>query len=296
MRDLAGALRNELSVAAAVTSWVQRWRGEPGFARAARLVELGCRTRWVVSSLEGVFGLDARVLAALLRTAEETGASAADAVDRLAAALEDGERDRAAGQAAATAARKSARAMVLMPLLGTPLLLLGDVPVTDGTGVGLAAVAVALMYAGSRWVDRLVPRPQDDDAALHFCELVSCALVGGASPGRACSEVAPLVTPTAGAARLVRLGFTWPEALAGNSNEILRRAGLLLLRQERSGMSVAQELSLLTRDERSARRAAFDVKVRAAPVRMIWPLVACSLPAFCALTVIPLVRGIAGSM
>lgn len=296
-RDLAAALRGEASVRGAVASWVARWHQFPGFERAGHLVTLGCPIRSVVSELDRVLGREARALAALLDVADHSGCSAADVIDTLAASIDDREQDLVAGRAAATAARKSARAMVLMPLLGTPVLLLGGMPLTDAVGIGLAAIAIALMYAAWRWIDRLVPEPPDDDPALVLCDLVACALAGGFTPGHACSEIAPLLPRvTAGAARHLRLGFTWPEALVMSKNDILRRAGVLLLRQERSGTPVAQELTLLARGVRRRRRAAFDVIVKAAPVRMIWPLVVCSLPAFCALTLVPLVRGIARSL
>ncbi|HEV3486334.1 MAG TPA: hypothetical protein VG106_13070 [Vicinamibacterales bacterium] len=296
-RDLGRALRNEASVPAAVATWLLGWQRLSGFSRALLLMKLGRDTRSVISGLDRVLGRDAPALAALLAVADRVGCSVVDAVDALAASIDERARDRAAAHAAATAARKSARAMVLMPLVGTPFLMLGGAPVFDGAGLGFLGISVALMYAGWRWIDRLVPDPPHDVPELLFCDLIACALAGGATPGDACSDVAALFPAVAKTpARRVRLGFTWPEALAMSNVAILRRAGLLLLRQERSGTPVAQELCLLTRSVRDGRRSAFDISLKAAPVRMIWPLVVCSLPAFSALTVVPLVRGIAGSL
>ena len=236
-------------------------------------------------------------LAALLVVAERTGCPAAPSVDALANTIDRRARDRADGQAAATAARNSARAMVLMPVMATPLLLFPGVPLGDATGIGFATIAAALIYAGWRWIERLVPDPPLDDESVQFCELLACALAGGLGPSVACAEIAPLFPRlTSKAGHLVQVGLTWPEALARSAPGAAARAGALLEGMERSGTAAASELATLARERRAARRRAFDVAVRAAPVRMIWPLVACTLPAFCALSVVPLVRGIASSL
>lgn len=297
LRQLAAATRNEAGVRRAFGIWIQRLPHIPVAVTARRRLALGCDLGDVARELDPIFGDDAVSLAALLVVAERTGCPAAPSVDALADAIDQRARDRADGQAAATAARNSARAMVLMPVVAAPLLLLAGVPLGDVTGIGFATIAGALIYAGWRWIERLVPDPPGDDESVQFCELLVCALAGGLGPSVACAEIAPLFPRlTSKGARLVRVGLTWPEALARTAPGVAARAGALLERMERSGTPVASELATLARDRRDARRRAFNVAVRAAPVRMIWPLVACTLPAFCALTVVPLVRAIASSL
>ena len=297
VRDLARALRSEHSVVAALASWTDRSRHIPAFARCHRRLRLGIGVLSAIAPLSAVLGDDATALGALLVAGHRTGAPVAPAIASLAAAIDARERDRDAAFSAATAARNSARVMVLMPALAAPLLAFGGLPVSDATGIGSAAGAGALMYAAWRWIDRLVPTPPADDDGTRFCELLACALAGGLHPATACAEVASLFPePTRTPARLHRLGLTWPEALMRSEHQIVRDAGALLMRMERSGIPVARELSLIACERRLVRRRAFDVAVKAAPIRMIWPLVVCSLPAFCVLTVVPLARGIASSL
>lgn len=62
-----------------------------------------------------------------------------------------------------------------------------------------------------------------------------------------------------------------------------------LERAERYGTSVARSLVVQARECRSRRRTAAEEAAHAAPVRMLFPLVLCFLPAFVLLTVAPVV-------
>jgi tight adherence protein C len=62
-----------------------------------------------------------------------------------------------------------------------------------------------------------------------------------------------------------------------------------LERAERYGTSIAVTLVSQAREMRSRRRAAVEEAARAAPVKMLFPLVVCFLPAFILLTVAPVV-------
>ena len=62
-----------------------------------------------------------------------------------------------------------------------------------------------------------------------------------------------------------------------------------LERAERYGTSVAVTLVAQARELRAKRRAAVEEAARAAPVKMLFPLVVCFLPAFILLTVAPVV-------
>jgi len=61
----------------------------------------------------------------------------------------------------------------------------------------------------------------------------------------------------------------------------------LLVRTERLGSSLADEMSRLAADVREQRRARAVDRARAAPVKMLFPLVFLVLPAFLLLTVVP---------
>jgi tight adherence protein C len=60
-----------------------------------------------------------------------------------------------------------------------------------------------------------------------------------------------------------------------------------LVRTERLGSSLADEMSRLAADVRESRRARATERARAAPVKMLFPLVFLILPAFLLLTVVP---------
>jgi tight adherence protein C len=60
-----------------------------------------------------------------------------------------------------------------------------------------------------------------------------------------------------------------------------------LTRAEALGSSLSEEVGRLAADVREARRAAATERARAAPVKMLFPLVFLVLPAFLLLTVVP---------
>jgi tight adherence protein C len=62
-----------------------------------------------------------------------------------------------------------------------------------------------------------------------------------------------------------------------------------LRRAERYGTPVAPVLVAQAREARARRRTDADEAARAAPVKMLFPLVLCFLPAFVLLTVAPIV-------
>ncbi len=67
----------------------------------------------------------------------------------------------------------------------------------------------------------------------------------------------------------------------------LRRLVGTLARSESLGSPLSEELARLARDVREARRARATERARAAPVKMLFPLVFLVLPAFLLLTVVP---------
>ena len=89
----------------------------------------------------------------------------------------------------------------------------------------------------------------------------------------------------------VDLGARWREELATVTERLalpdLRRAVAVLTRTETLGSSLTEATRELAADVRRSRRAAVAERARAAPVKMLFPLVFLVLPAFLLLTVVP---------
>jgi tight adherence protein C len=89
----------------------------------------------------------------------------------------------------------------------------------------------------------------------------------------------------------VDLGARWREELAAVTERLalpdLRRAVAVLTRTETLGTSLTEATRELAADVRRSRRAAVAERARAAPVKMLFPLVFLVLPAFLLLTVVP---------
>ena len=65
---------------------------------------------------------------------------------------------------------------------------------------------------------------------------------------------------------------------------------------ERYGSPVGPALARLSTEVRAARRRQAEAAARRVPVKLLFPLVGCILPAFALLTVAPLVASAAGSL
>ena len=89
----------------------------------------------------------------------------------------------------------------------------------------------------------------------------------------------------------VDLGARWREELAAVTERLalpdLRRTVAVLTRTETLGTSLTEATRELAADVRGSRRAAVAERARAAPVKMLFPLVFLVLPAFLLLTVVP---------
>ena len=87
------------------------------------------------------------------------------------------------------------------------------------------------------------------------------------------------------------LGGRWRDELRAASVRLglpdLQRVVAALTRSESLGSSLGQELPRLANDVREARSTAATERARAAPVKMLFPLVFLILPAFLLLTVVP---------
>jgi tight adherence protein C len=101
----------------------------------------------------------------------------------------------------------------------------------------------------------------------------------------------PLRTELSTAVDEVGLGARWRPQLTAAADRAglpdLRRAVSVLTRTETLGSSLAEATRELADDVRRRRRAAVTERARAAPVKMLFPLVFLVLPAFLLLTVVP---------
>jgi tight adherence protein C len=101
----------------------------------------------------------------------------------------------------------------------------------------------------------------------------------------------PLGTELRTSLDAVHLGARWRTELTAVTERLalpdLRRAMAVLTRTETLGTSLTGATRDLAADVRSSRRAAVAERARAAPVKMLFPLVFLILPAFLLLTVVP---------
>ena len=101
----------------------------------------------------------------------------------------------------------------------------------------------------------------------------------------------PLADELRSVLNVTDLGGRWRDELRAASVRLgirdLHRVVAALTRSERLGSSLGEELPRLANDVREARTAAATERARAAPVKMLFPLVFLILPAFLLLTVVP---------
>ncbi len=92
----------------------------------------------------------------------------------------------------------------------------------------------------------------------------------------------------------VRLGRRLAEALEEvpiRAGEALRPLMSALIASERYGAPLGENLARLAEDVRADRRRNAEEMARKVPVKLLFPLVFCTLPAFGLLTVAPLIAG-----
>ena len=138
----------------------------------------------------------------------------------------------------------------------------------------------------------------DARRALPFAlDRLSTCLLAGMSVERAIRVIAPRTTGRLGEAlsdglAALDIGMTRAQAY----RRIADRAGIeevrsltgALIRADRFGTSLADTLVAQARELRSRARAAAEAEARTAPVKLIFPLVFCFLPAFVLLTIAPI--------
>lgn len=296
LRALASLLRGGLSQQQAVAAWPRHVNGPLAshLETAARRVVLGSSPADALA--DDPLGTITAPLRAALATHEALGGEAAASLEALAA-----EADRMAGSAAgalagAAGTTLSARMVSALPLVFAPLVPGAGLPLGDPIAMTSLLAGVALAAAGMAWIRRLMPSVPQPDAAASVALVAAAVLRGGASSApvldaAACSNMNPDLEL---AARRVRLGLTWEEALALADEPGFVALAATLAEARVSGAPLAEKLRGFASERIRGAATAFDQETRKAPVRMVVPLTVCVLPAFLLIAAGPLVRGLSG--
>ena len=301
LRSLAALLRAGVTPRDALIVWHEDAPDalQPGLQRMSRRLALGESTSAAIELLSDSLGLDGRCLQALYGTFGDLGGDLARSVDELARTIEN---RRAALQntfAAVAGMTLSGRIIAGIPLLCLPLLPASDISLMDPAGLLLVILGIALAALGMRWMKHLTPRPPEvEDGVSAVARSAAVALRGGASLSAALEAIARHPPEDAGADlarahKLNLLGLAWADCLRRTGNPGLVGMSVTLDRAARKGLPTADGLEAFAaqRDADIARQ--LDRMIRRAPVLMAIPLVACVLPSFILLGVIPFLRGFA---
>ena len=267
-------------VAAALVGWAA-WRRRPAPSRVRRLA-VPASASLVVATLPGRHTASPAALREGRSTATR-GIGAA--VERLGRVL----RARLHRPADPTADRHLGRAL----LVAAPAVLVSP----------LLAVLVAAWW----WASPLIARRRSVrrlDAALlaelpEVVDLFVLAVGSGLTVALAVPAVARhhrglLGDALADVNREARLGRRLGDALADLPESLGERArplATVLVSSERYGVALLPALERLAAEARLERRRAAEATARRVPVKLLFPLVLCTLPAFALLTVVPLLAG-----
>jgi hypothetical protein len=160
-------------------------------------------------------------------------------------------------------------------------------------------VAAALAVWATPWIRAVraerARRERVRDGVPDLVDLFRLAAAAGLPVRLAVEAVAeraepPLRAPLEEVCRRVRLGERLVDALAvlAEAGDPLRPLTAALVQAERDGVPLTASLGRIAGDARRHRRRAAEERARRLPVRLLFPLVACILPAFVLLTLVPL--------
>lgn len=174
-------------------------------------------------------------------------------------------------------------------------------PPTDrptGPATGTVAAPSGRLYRHVRWqrFGRNRRRERSELGQLAGAvDLLVVALTAGASVGAALETVADHLPEgqdagVAATAAALQRGVPLESALRswGKSRSEAAPIAAMLVGGGRSGAALAGDLSTCAADLRRRQRRAAEERARRLPVLMLIPLVSCVLPAFCLLTVVPM--------
>jgi len=187
---------------------------------------------------------------------------------------------------------------------------------------GLAAVAVVVLVVispvlavalagavafGGRSAGRRARRRLDQQVIGSLPEVIDLFMLAAGSGRSVASSVTavagravgPLADELRAVVRRVELGERMTDALAGAAAVIgdpIRPLVAALTASERHGTALVPALDQLASEARLDRRRRAEEAARKVPVKLLFPLVLCTLPAFALLTVVPLLAGALGSL
>ncbi len=247
-----------------------------------------------------------------LRLVARAGGGPAELVEGVAATVRDRAAQRAEAWALSTQARWSAGLIAGAPLAFGLLVAATDPRATGflaGSPAGLACLVLGLLLdaAGVAWMVRIFRRGTALPALVaglpDVVDLYGVAIRAGLTVALATEHVAgevgePFAAALGQVRRAVATGARWADELEGLGSlgpEVRPLAGALAA-SERFGSPLADQLVLLSADARGVRRRAAEGAARRLPVKLLFPLVLCMLPAFALITVVPLLVGALGSL
>lgn len=163
-------------------------------------------------------------------------------------------------------------------------------------------VAALMCWAQPAWRARGDQRRAEAEVVRllpDVVDLLGVAVSAGCTVPLALAMVAPRVGGPLGtglgkALRRVQLGERHADALqavCAEAGEITRPLVVALQSAEHYGSPLVPALERLSSECRGRRRRQAEIAARRTPVRLLFPLVLCTLPAFALLTVVPLLAG-----
>lgn len=216
-----------------------------------------------------------------------------------------------AGVAAATALGATARLVVGLPADAVAARRLGAVALAGGAALvawpPAALVVMPLVAAAPRLRQRRRAATRAARVAAELPHTVDLLVVAGGAglpPLAAVRAVAPRCPGATGAAlrdaaRRIELGEHPDVALDGVLHALgegVRPLVAALRTAHRDGTRLGPTLERVAADARATERRRAEEAARRVPVRMLLPLVLCTLPAFALLTVVPLLVSALGSL
>ena len=301
LRSLAALLRAGVTPRDALIVWHEDAPDalRPILQKMSRRLVLGEATSEALEMLSSTFGSEGRCLQVLYGMFGKLGGDLARSVDGLARSIGNRRATWRDTLAAVAGMTLSGRIIAGLPLLCLPLVPASDVSLMDPTGLLLVILGVVLAALGMRWMTYLTPQPAEvEDGACAVARSAAVALSGGASLNatlKAIARHAPddVRTDLEHAHKLNLLGLSWPDCLRRTGNPGLIGMSVTLDRAARKGLPAADGLEAFAAHRDAEIAGELDRAIRRAPILMAVPLVACVLPSFLLLGVVPFMRGLA---
>ncbi|MCI0634944.1 MAG: type II secretion system F family protein [Actinobacteria bacterium] len=203
--------------------------------------------------------------------------------------------DRTSGRLALSGISMSERDLAAVKGLGTAAVVVGCSVVVPLLALPAGLLAFRLPDVAVARIARKRLAKADREVPV-LVDLLAIATSSGLPPQLAFRRAVgaaegPLADELRSVLNVTDLGGRWRDELRAASGRLdlpdLHRVVAALTRSESLGSSLGEELPRLANDVREVRSASATERARAAPVKMLFPLVFLILPAFLLLTVVP---------